>query len=87
MSRANNLPAEWQAIARKHRERVPAGSPFSRFERAMKEASDEYHGRGRTVRSNPGGGLLKWIVIGGIVYYLAKNGTLAKLTGSNTITS
>ncbi len=85
MSRSNNLPPRWEAIARKHREKVPAGAPFSAFQKAMREASDEY--RGRPVRSNPGGGLLKIILIGGVAYYLLKSGALGKLTTSKTITS
>ncbi len=81
MSRANNLPPRWEAIARKHRERGPAGSPFSAFQKAMREASEEYHGR--PVRRNPGPGLLEIIVIGGIAYYLLKSGALQKLTTPN----
>lgn len=67
MARKNNLPPEWVRVARRHRERVPAGSPFSAFERAMREASAEYHGR--PVASNPGaGGLVKLAIIAGAVW-------------------
>lgn len=68
MARANNLPSEWMRIASKHRRLVPKGSPFSAFQRAMKGASAEYHGR--TVRSNPGTSLGQLIVYGGIAYGL-----------------
>ncbi len=67
MARKNNLPSEWVKIARKHRERVPAGAPFSAFKRAMRAASAEY--RGRPTASNPsGGGLLKLGLIAGAVW-------------------
>lgn len=82
MARQNNLPSEWVDIARKHRERVPAGSPFSAFQKAMREASREY--RGKPARRNPGPGLVEMIVIGGIAYYLLKSGALAKLTTPST---
>ncbi len=79
MARANNLPPRWEEIARKHREAVPAGSPFSAFKKAMREASEEYH-HGRATRRNPGPGLLELVLIGGAAYYLLKNGALQKLT-------
>ncbi len=67
MARKNNLPSEWVRIARKHREKVPAGSSFTAHEKAMKAASAEYHGK--PVASNPsGGGLVKLALIAGAVW-------------------
>lgn len=66
MARKNNLPSEWVRIARKHRERVPAGSSFGTFKRAMREASEEYH---RPTASNPTGGeLLKFALLAGAAW-------------------
>jgi hypothetical protein len=66
MARPNNLPPRWVEIARKHRRRVPEGSPFEAYQEAMQAASAEYHGL--PVRDNPGGGLLRTALIIGAVY-------------------
>ena len=66
----NNLPSEWVAIARKHRNAVPAGSGFAAYKVAMRKASAEYHG-GRPVESNPAGhiDLVKLGIIGAAVWF------------------
>lgn len=62
----------WRAIRRKHIQSVPKGSSFDAYQRAVREASEEYRGRRNpAVASNPtGGGLLRIAVIGAAALWL-----------------
>lgn len=75
------FPARWKAIQKKHLAAVPAGSPFSAYQRAMREASAEYRGETRHVaRRNPAQkmGLVTLTAYAGGAYLLY---TLAKSQG------
>ena len=68
----------WNDLLAKHRAMVPAGSPFSAYKQAVKDASAEYHG---LTRSNPdlsrGIKLIGGAALAYVLYRAVKSGQLS----------
>ncbi len=67
----------WQEIRRRHMRAVPKGSSFDAYQRALRAASAEYHGRSasgrRPTATNPGAGnLVRFAALGLIAWWLVQ---------------